>query len=191
MAEVLVQFTPPMTDETGVTYTALICGRRGEDGRWEGWIEFEPHDGGVTLRTPRETEQPNRNALEYWATGLTVSYLEGALDRARDSQTPDLRPATVAVQPSYERPAGSSAEGVNIAEPHPPRSNAVLDPFNFYDQGEEVLRMELGALDEGHLRNIIRSYSLVKDEEMDLLAIHRPALADIIVAAVRKRVASN
>jgi len=49
---------------------------------WEGWVEFDPVDGGPTIRTPRETTQPNRADAEYWATGLEPVYLEGALDRA-------------------------------------------------------------------------------------------------------------
>jgi hypothetical protein len=65
---------------------------------------------------------------------------------------------------------------------------AVLDPFKVYSQGEDVLREELSALSEGHLRNIIRAHRLVQEEEIDLGAVGRPALADVIVAAVRKRV---
>ena len=36
--------------------------------------------------TDRETTQPNLRALEYWATGLTPAYLEGALDRALEAR---------------------------------------------------------------------------------------------------------
>jgi hypothetical protein len=35
------------------------------------------------LHTDRETSQPNRAALEYWADGLEPVYLEGALARAQ------------------------------------------------------------------------------------------------------------
>ncbi|HEX6070368.1 MAG TPA: hypothetical protein VFZ18_11100, partial [Longimicrobiaceae bacterium] len=82
MAEVLVQFDSPLADENGRLHDARVCGALAEDGLWDGWIEFAPRDGGPTLRTPRETEQPNLTDLEYWATGLTVGYLEGALRRA-------------------------------------------------------------------------------------------------------------
>jgi hypothetical protein len=64
-------------------YAVRVRGRAREDGRWEGWLEFEPGRGGRALRTPRETTQPNRDALRYWATGLEPIYLEGALARAR------------------------------------------------------------------------------------------------------------
>ncbi|MGH7474931.1 MAG: hypothetical protein ACRELD_01440 [Longimicrobiales bacterium] len=107
MAEVLVQLSTPTLDSEGKGYVARICGREAEDGLWEGWIEFDPEDGGPVLRTQRETEQPNREDLEYWAGGLTAAYLEGALQRALDPHTPDLRPRQVDVRPTYDRPAPS------------------------------------------------------------------------------------
>jgi len=107
MAEVLVVFDPPMSDKEGRTYVARICGRETSDRLWEGWIEFTPQAGGATLRTPRETQQPNRADLEYWAGGLTLTYLEGALVRARRPETPDLRPRTVDAHPTYDEPAPS------------------------------------------------------------------------------------
>lgn len=33
------------------------------------------------LRTARETTQPNRDAIAYWAAGIEPIYLEGALKR--------------------------------------------------------------------------------------------------------------
>lgn len=187
MAEVLVQFDSPVTDENDRAYVVRICGGVAEDGLWQAWVEFDPEDGGPTLRTPRETEQPNRRDLEYWATGLTASYLEGALDRARRPETPDLRPRTVAASPTYDRPAPSAP--ASASTPDPRRSHGLLDPFEVYRQGEDVLSEELGALNAGHLRTIAREHSLVKEEGMDLDALDRVALAEMIVAAVRKRMA--
>ena len=82
MAEVLVEFNEPVTDSEGNTYTARACGSEMVDGRWQGWIEFRPVDGGDPIRSGRETTQPNRADTLYWATGLTPVYLEGALERA-------------------------------------------------------------------------------------------------------------
>jgi hypothetical protein len=48
---------------------------------WEGWIEFVTETGQRVV-TDRETTQPNRDAVAYWATGLEPIYLEGALERA-------------------------------------------------------------------------------------------------------------
>jgi hypothetical protein len=52
---------------------------------WEGWVEFEPLDAsGPTISSARETTQPNRTDLEYWAQGLSRVYLQGSLARAED-----------------------------------------------------------------------------------------------------------
>ena len=66
------------------TYVARVCGDERTDGTWEGWLEFQPTDGAKpALLTDRETSQPNRAAIEYWAAGLEPLYLEGALARAQ------------------------------------------------------------------------------------------------------------
>lgn len=69
----------------GTTYAAHVIGEPRDDGTWAGWIEFrpEPPSSGAVLRTDRETTQPDRRALEYWAGGLEPVYLEGALTRAK------------------------------------------------------------------------------------------------------------
>ena len=83
-AEVLLLFDEPFQAPEGQRYHARVLGCRTAQGLWEGFIEFTPDDGGATLATDRETTQPNRTDLEYWATGLTRVYLEGALTRALD-----------------------------------------------------------------------------------------------------------
>lgn len=82
MAETLVQFTTPVISEAGELYKAEACGGVSRDGLWEGWIEFTSETTGRAYRSGRETTQPNRNDLLYWANGLTEVYLEGALRRA-------------------------------------------------------------------------------------------------------------
>jgi hypothetical protein len=187
MSEVLIQFDTTVADGEAGTYVARVCGRLAEDGLWEGWIEFDPQDGGPVLRTPRETEQHDRGELEYWATGLSVAYLEGALERARDAAQPDVRPRTVDVEPAYDRPAPHSPPPSSDPPVRQVRPRAILDPFQVYGQGENVLREELGALDEDHLRNILRAYDLAGDDSPVLRAAERAALAETIVAAVRRR----
>ena len=67
----------------GTLYTVRTYADEREDGIWEGWLEFVPVGRSEPrLRTDRETSQPNRAAVEYWATGLEPVYLEGALKRA-------------------------------------------------------------------------------------------------------------
>jgi hypothetical protein len=70
-------------DSFGHVYDALIYGEQAGNGPWEGWIEFVPLGGAApSRRTGRETTQPDRVALEYWATGLQPLYLLGAFERA-------------------------------------------------------------------------------------------------------------
>jgi hypothetical protein len=84
MASVLFEYQPFFKGPTGMTYRARTCGSEMEDGRWQGWVEFLPPKGGRVLLSPRETIQPNRTGLAYWASRLTPVYLEGALVRALD-----------------------------------------------------------------------------------------------------------
>lgn len=72
-----------VADADGHPYRALAMGEQRPDGTWVGWLEFAPRGGrGLIRKTPIETTQPNRRALEYWAGGLEPVYLEGALERA-------------------------------------------------------------------------------------------------------------
>ena len=82
MAEVLVQYQEVVVGPDGTRYSARACGAALDNVLWEGWVEFVPIAGGPTLRSPRETTQPNLVDTRYWATGLTPVYLEGALMRA-------------------------------------------------------------------------------------------------------------
>ena len=83
MAELLQQYTSVLTAQDDTTYTVRSYGEERADGTWTGWLEFEPDDSSKpTLMTDQETSQPNRIAVEYWATGLEPVYFEGAFDRA-------------------------------------------------------------------------------------------------------------
>jgi hypothetical protein len=186
MAEVIVRVDGVLVHSSGGRYTAQVCGRLEEDGRlWEGWIEFVPLDGGTVRRTPRETEQSSRDDLGYWATGLSTTYLEGALDRALDSEPLPLPPPRA--HAAYEEPAPPRAvTGSPPRVPPPPSTpRAVLNPFEVYRQGEQTLRQELAALHPEHLQAIIRAHALVDAEAVDVQAMTRSGLAELIVAAVR------
>lgn len=84
MSEFLQEYTPIITSPDGMTYTVRSYGEERDDNTWIGWLEFEPDDPEEpTLTTDQETSQPNRTAVEYWATGLEAVYFEGAFERAR------------------------------------------------------------------------------------------------------------
>ena len=84
MVELLQEYTTVVTGPDGSTYTVRSYGEERADGTWIGWLEFEPEDPeDPTLVTEQETSQPNRTAVEYWATGLETVYFEGAFARAQ------------------------------------------------------------------------------------------------------------
>jgi len=79
MAEFIHEHSTRLKDEDGTAYVVRIYARERPDGTWEGWLEFHPTDERKSvLRTEQETSQPNRLAVEYWASGLEPIYLEGS-----------------------------------------------------------------------------------------------------------------
>jgi len=132
MSQTLLTFQLPVIGPDRTEYEARACGRESTGGMWEGWIEFLPLDGGEPVRSSRETTQPNRVDTEYWATGLTPVYLEGAIRRALAGPPRAARVAGPA--PSiFSEPAPSLA-------PHDVEPQGVLDPFAAYHKGEAPLR---------------------------------------------------
>src|SRR5215510_5149397 len=87
MAELIQEYAEHILSPEGLLYRVLAYGEPRTDGKWEGWLEFHQVNGlGPALITGRETTQPNREALAYWASGLEPIYFEGALDRAREGR---------------------------------------------------------------------------------------------------------
>lgn len=83
------EFSQPLVVPEGV-YRVQVFGQPVGD-IWSGWLVFQSELGaGEVLATDQETTQPNRQALEYWATGLEPVYLEGALVRAQDFRARSL-----------------------------------------------------------------------------------------------------
>jgi len=77
------QYSVILVDAYGRRYVSRVYGARRPDDLWDGWFVFFPLDGGRALATDRETTQSNLAAVRYWASGITTTYLEGALERAR------------------------------------------------------------------------------------------------------------
>jgi len=177
MAETLLQYQKTVLAPSGREYEARACGGPMAGNTWEGWIEFVPVDGGAPVRSPRETTQPNRTDTEYWATGLTQIYLEGALARALD------KPLGLIASPPPQ-PSVFAGPAPRIAPPEAVHES-VLNPYSVYEKGEMLLRKQLGALSAWHLVNVIRAYEFSPDDVA--LLNRRPAreLIEIIVAGVR------
>src|SRR3989442_2886683 len=84
MAELILEYSTSITTADGQRFIPRTYGQERPDGTWIGWLEFTPTDRkGPALRTERETTQPNKFALEYWASGLEPIYFEGAFERAQ------------------------------------------------------------------------------------------------------------
>lgn len=170
MAVVLAEFADPIS-YNDVLYRAQACASQAAN-VWEGWVEFMPLDGGPAVRTTRETTQPNFVDAQYWASGLTHVYLEGALSRAMN---PLVRRVVTPSRAMFDGPA----------------PEAVLDPFSVYEKGETLLRQELSAMSAWHLVNIIRAYELSDRPVGELSGLSAPALIELIVSGVREEAATR
>jgi hypothetical protein len=147
---------------------------------WEGWLEFIPRDPAryAILASPVESRQPQREYLDYWASGLTSVYAEGALDRAVHPVTVRTRGVEV---PATERPAPriTAAPAGSVSGAQMP----LLDPFEVGVRSLEILRQELSALGRRRLVNIIAAFGL-NPSKCDLSWMTDAQLIAFIVTAV-------
>ena len=176
MAEALVRFTETIRGPDGGEYAAQACGGVADDKLWEGWIEFTAPNGSP-IKTRRETEQPNRDALVYWAEGLTTAYLQGALRRALDAAAAQSAPSNVQSASVFSNPAAAPTAMPFV------RQHGVLDPFATYMQGEGILRQQLSALSRDHLLALVDAYQLDVDSRQ---TFSKDALSEQIVHAVKR-----
>jgi hypothetical protein len=112
----------------------------------------------------------------YWAQGLTVAYLEGALRRALDARMVVSRRATTTEESFFTSPARRSGAS------QPIRAHSILDPFATYAQGEKILRQQLSALSRYHLLTLIDAYQL---DVVDSAYASKEDLAEGIVRTVK------
>ena len=185
MAEILVKFDEPIAVPGGKAYFAHAVGKEIEGGLWHGWLEFQAVVGEAdALASGRETTQPNRTNLEFWAQGLTKVYLEGALARAIWLAEPPREIPLKESEPSlFSAPASREAtppRAVPSASPRP-----ILDPFQVYAQGEEILLRELSALSRDHVESIAIAYRIGASAASGINQTSKADLIDAIVKAVR------
>ena len=170
MAEVLVEYADVVTAPDGRRFTARACGSEYGSHLWQGWLEFLPLDEGEPVRSGRETTQPNRQDTEYWATGLTPVYLEGALSRT-------LTPAPKVGVPPAPAPIfdGPATEALGPA----PATESILNPFSVYRKGEALLRNQLNALSAWHLVNAAVATNGLKRHGRRNMVTHMKTTIDI------------
>lgn len=186
MAEILVKFDEPIAAPGGNTYFAQAVGKEVDGGHWDGWLEFQNTEDGLNaLASGRETTQPNRKNLEYWAQGLTKVYLEGALVRAISLAEPVRERATVKAEPSrFTEPASRGSTSPPSRSPLTPRG--ILDPFQVYSQGEEILLGELHALSRDHLENIAAANAIAIEAPGGIKGASKQDLIGAIAAEARR-----
>jgi hypothetical protein len=144
MSELITDLNYRIVDEAGGEYYVSAAGELGQDGRWDGWLEFVPTDDSAVLITATETQQSTRADLAHWATTLTDVYLEGAFARATPVSDDSLSTRVVA------RVMAADAVG----------APAAIDPFEVMSYGKEVLRATLRPLTRTQLLSIIANYGL-------------------------------
>jgi hypothetical protein len=81
MEQLLQVFEKPVADAASL-YKVFLYGRSRPADTWQGWLVFERVSDGKRFSTDVETTQPNAEAVLYWATGLSETYFDGALNRA-------------------------------------------------------------------------------------------------------------
>lgn len=185
MSDLLVKYDEPIAGPDGRKYFAQAAGKETDGGLWEGWVEFMPVDEAAeTVCSDRETTQPNRKTVDYWAQGLTVVYLQGALARALKKQAPPCvgtkgRSQVVARLPAPRRVSRPPSSASFNARP-------ILDPFAVYAQGEHILRSELGALSRDQVETIATAYGFAAaGRESGVGTSDGSDLVDMVVNGVR------
>lgn len=175
VAELLIRFPSRIVSDDGTEYAVQACGAEADDGLWHGWLEFVGPDG-RSVRSGRETTQPNFTDVQYWATGLTPVYLEGAFRRALNPHV--TRPAPPKPEPVFDAPAPDFV-------PPPAPAGSILNPFSVYAKGEQLLRKQLRALSSWHLANIVRAYDLGDGSDPNRLP--SGVLIEQIITGVKRR----
>src|SRR4029450_5037785 len=127
----IVEFAP-MLSAGGQWYRPRVYGDRDASGTWDAWVVFFPIASGRVISTTRETTQTSYGALQRWALTLDQVYLEGALDRAVNTNTGVAMPSlgdlaqeevtaaadVIALHRPADRAAAKAASEIAVAEMH-------------------------------------------------------------------------
>jgi hypothetical protein len=109
MVHFVQQYSQIVVAPDGKKYVARAYAARHPGGLWDGWFVFFPLYHGRELATDRETTQSTLPAVAYWASGISSTYLEGALARAR-AHLPEVRLTRRAQQAGREEELARAEE---------------------------------------------------------------------------------
>lgn len=163
METLFQQFERPIREGSGDTFLVFVQGRSRPHDTWEGWLVFERQRDARRFSTPVETTQPDANAVLYWASGLTDTYLEGALDRALSVS---IAPRSMAEAPplvGYGVDAVEHSRRLTLIERH------ILALFQNIRLGRLLTERVLDQLPYAH-SDIVRAIS---DLELRRLVVRR------------------
>lgn len=121
-------------------YVARVYAATHSQGLWDGWFAFFPLRGGREVVTDFETTQNSLAAVSYWAGGITTTYLEGALQRAR-ALLPEARLARRAQHAEREEEL-ARAEAATYAEAAAAARLEAHDAARRRREAEELLMAE-------------------------------------------------
>ena len=154
MSRVVREYSLTVEDPPTGRYLARVRGEEDASGLWHGWIEFLPQDGAPAHQTGRETTQSSYEHLDYWASGLSSSYLEMALRRAKRTDSTRPNPPPPLADPGFD-PA-------LIRDPNPP-APVVRIELETLDPTLPLRLMAATELFEGRVRRIAGGGVLVYD----------------------------
>jgi hypothetical protein len=140
MVHVVQQYSQVVVSQDAHKYVARVYASQYLDGRWDGWFVFFPLHGGRALATDRETTQSSLSAVAYWATGISTTYLAGALERAR-ALLPEARLARRAQQAEREEEL-ARAEAAAYVEAATAAQLEALEAKQRHREVEELLMAE-------------------------------------------------
>jgi hypothetical protein len=140
MVHFVQQYSQIVVSRDAQKYVARVYASQQPNGRWAGWFVFVPLHGGRDLATDRETTQSSLSAVAYWATAISTTYLEGALERAR-ALLPEARLARTAQQAEREEEL-ARAEAAAYAEAAAVARLEALEAKQRHRKAEELLMAE-------------------------------------------------
>ena len=90
------------------------------------------------------------------------------------------------MEPEPARFSEPASRSPNTFSPRPLSRRAILDPFQVYAQGEEILLGELRALSRDHLENIAAANGIRIQNPGGIKAASKEALIEAIVGEARR-----
>ena len=165
MPEIIADLETTVVSPQRIEYYVQVVGEQLSSGMWESWLEFVPLDDTLNvLITKTATTQSTREDVVHWSETLTMTYLQGAFDRA--------------VQPRGGR---------TLVRRYVTTATDVLAPFDPFELlpllGKAALRARLRPLSRPELLAMIRKYDL-NPARKSLTRLSDSQLATFIVTAV-------